>query len=189
MKQTNMNQVRSWCGLLLAGLLLAGFAPAAHAGLFAGPFATGDWTQTPVSANDGVFAFTGTGTSTTLVLQSSTTTGFSDTLVGAFNSGTAELVSFDWTLTANGNIGSPTAYFYVGNIIYTLQGSSGNWTDINVPANTEIYFELVGDTSPDKASAELQIVGVPEAGNALAGLLVLGAAGFEWFRRRRMVVG
>jgi hypothetical protein len=188
MKQTNMNRIRSWCGMLLAGLLLAGFAPAAHAGLFTGPFATTDWTQTTV-ANDGVFAFTGTGTSTTLVLKSSTTTGYSDTLVSALNSGTAELISFDWTLTANGNIGSPTAYLYVGDVQYLLQGPSGNWTGINVPANTDIYFELVGDTSTGKSPAELEIVGVPEAGNALAGLLVLGAVGFEWFRRKHMAVG
>jgi hypothetical protein len=30
---------------------------------------------------------------------------------------------------------------------------------------------------------------VPETGNALAGMLVLAAAGFEWFRRKRTAGG
>ena len=86
-----MNRVRSWCGMLLAGLLLAGFAPTAQSGLFfSGPFAPPvgvNWTQTTVSGNDGVFGFPGSGLTTILTLQSSTATGFSDTLVGALNTG------------------------------------------------------------------------------------------------------
>jgi len=32
-------------------------------------------------------------------------------------------------------------------------------------------------------------ISVPEAGNALAGLLVMAAAGFEWYRRKRTAGG
>jgi hypothetical protein len=189
--QINMNQIKSWCGILLTGGLLAGFAPAAQSGLFTGAFAPANWTQTPVSANDGVFGFTGSGSATLLTLQSSATTGFSDTLMGLKSPylSAAETVNFDWTLTANGNLGTPQAYFYVGSTTYDLSGSSGTLTGIEIPANTPVYFELMGDMSPGKAPAELEIVGVPETGNALAGLLVLGAAGFEWFRRKQTVAG
>ena len=190
MKRINMNMVRSWCGILLAGWLLAGFASTAQSGLFfTGPFAPGNWTQTPVSDNDGEFGFSGTGNATVLVLQSSTTTGFSDTLIGAVNSGTAQSVSFNWTLTANGNLGAPGAYYYVGSTIYDLLGTSGTLRNIGISPNTQIYFELVGDVSSGKSPAQLRISEVPEAGNALAGLLVLGAAGFEWLRRKRTAVG
>jgi hypothetical protein len=191
MKHIDMNRVRAWCGMLLAGWLLAGLAPAARAGLFfSGPFAPGHWTQTSVSANNGVFGFAGSGSSTVMTLLSSTTTGFSDTLVGAANtSGATESVSFNWTLTAYGNLGAPQAYFYAGSTIYDLIGTSGRLNDIQVAAGTTIYFELVGNVSSGKAPAQLNIMEVPEASTALAGLLVLAVAGLEWFRRKQTAGG
>ena len=57
-----------------------------------------------------------------------------------------------------------------------------------IPANTPIYFELVGDVTPGKSPAQLKVMMVPEPGNALTGMLML-AAGFEWFRRKRKAGG
>jgi len=188
MKRMNLNRARVWCGMLLAGWLLAGVAPTARSGLLT----PADWTQIPVSANDGVFSYTGSGDATVFVLKSSMTTGFSDTLIG-LNSpylSAAEGVNFDWTLTANGNLGAPQAYFYVGATEYALNGSSGSLMNVDIPANTPVYFELVGDVSPGKAPAQLDIWQVvPETGNALAGVLVLAVAGLEWFRRKQPAGG
>ena len=97
-------------------------------------------------------------------------------------------MSFNWSLTANGNIGSPTAYYYVDTTPYGLIGTSGS-VSIEIPAGDTIGFELVGNVSPGKSPTQLIITEVPETGNALAGLLVLGAAGFEWFRRKQAVAG
>jgi len=189
MKRMNMNQVRSWCRMLLAGWLLAGFAPSAWSGLlFTGPFAPGNWTQTPFGGNNGVFGFTGTGISTVMVLQSSMTAGTSYTILSAVNSGATESVSFNWTLTANGNVGAPLAYYSVGGPDIPLVGNSGSLS-ISIPTGEALSFELVGNVSPGKAPAQLGISEVPEAGNALAGLLVVAVAGFECFRRKRTAVG
>ena len=191
MKRINMNRVRSWCGITATVLLLAGFAPASRSALFfSGPFASANWTPLTYDGdNHGTFGFTGSGLTTVLTLQSSTTTGFSDTLVGAVNSGTAATVNFNWTLTANGNLGTPQAYFFAGDTEYDLVGTSGTLWNVGISPGTQIYFELVGDVSPGKSAAQLQISEVPEMGTALFGLLVLGAAGIEWGRRRRMAVG
>jgi hypothetical protein len=61
--------------------------------------------------------------------------------------------------------------------------------DLAISASTPIYFELMVDVSPGKAPAQLQIMGIPETGNALAGLLALAAAGLEWFRRKQTIGG
>lgn len=185
-----MNQGRSWCAILLAGWLLAGFAPAARAGLFfTGPFAPGNWTKTYDDGNPGSFFFTGSGSATVLTFNASGTTGDSDTIISAVNSSTPESVSFNWTLAQNGNDGIPQAYFFVvGGTEYGLVGISGSVSTI-VPAGATISFDLVGSLeSSGKSPAQLQIMEVPETGNALAGLLVLAAAGFEWFRRKQTIV-
>ena len=191
MKRIDMKQARSWCRLLLAGWLLAGFVPAARAGLFfTGPFAPGNWTQSTIE-NGGSFFFTGSGSATVLTFNASGTTGDSDTIISAVNSSTPESVSFNWTLTQNGNDGPPQAYFLVvGGTTDDLVGTSGSVSTV-VPAGATIYFELVGSLeSSGKSPAQLQIMEVvPEAGNALAGLLVLAAAGFEWFRWKRTAGG
>jgi hypothetical protein len=189
MKRVGLNQVRSWRAILLAGWLLAGLAPIVQAGLFTGDLGTNNWTQIPVSDNDGGFVFTGTGDTIALVLTSSAISGFSDTLITLEPPylSAPELVDFNWTLTANGNVGGPQAYFYVDTLQYPLQGDSGRLTDIEIPANTPIYFELVGNVTPGKSPAQLEIT-VPEPGNALGGMLML-AGGFEWFRRKRKAGG
>ena len=184
-----MNQIRSWWGILLAGWLLAGFAPAAQSGLFTGAFATGNWTVAQYGANPGGYAFTGTGSTAVLVLTASAA-GQSDTIL-SLNSpyaSTEESVFFNWTLSANGNDGAPLAYFFVGSTEHNLIGTSGSLT-VEVPADTQLSFELVGNVKPGKSAAQLEITAVPEAGTALAGVLVLGAAGFEWFRRKRTAIG
>ena len=185
MKRTEMNQIRLWCGMLLAGLLLVGFAPTASLGLFTDAFATGNWTVAQYGDNPGGYAFTGTGSTAVLVLTASAA-GPSDTVL-SLNSpyaSTEESVFFNWTLSDNGNIGTPQAYFFVGGTEYDLIGTKGSLT-VEVPADTKLSFELVGDVSPGKGAAQLDITAVPEAGTALTGVLVLGAAGFEWFRRKR----
>ncbi|MGA2854748.1 MAG: hypothetical protein ABSE90_11550 [Verrucomicrobiota bacterium] len=190
MERIDLKQARSWCRMLLACLLLAGFAPSARAGLFfTGPFAPDNWTQTYDNGNPGSFYFTGSGSATVLTFNAAGTTGESDTIISAVNSGTAQSVSFNWTLTANGNDGSPTAYYYMNGDGHLLSPSGS--LSIQIPASATLSFELVGNIpSPGKSPAQLQIMEVvPEAGNALAGLLVLGAAGFEWFRRKRTAGG
>jgi len=186
MKRMNMNQVRSWCGILLAGWLLAGFAPTAQSGLFSGAFAPGNWTAAQFGYNPGGYVFTGTGDTAVLVLTAAAA-GPSDTILSLNSpySSTAESVYFNWTLTANGDKNDiPQAYFYVGTTEYPLLSLRGSMS-IEIPASTPISFELVGNVLTGKAPAQLEISEVPEAGNALAGLLVLGAAGFEWFRQKR----
>ena len=154
-------------------------------------FPPASWSQTTLINAGGSFYFTGSGSATALTFNASGTTGYSDTIISANNtSGTTESVSFDWTLTANGNMGAPLAYFYVGSTIYDLIGTSGTLTGINVSAGQTIQFELVGDVSSGKAPAQLKIWDVvPETGNALAGMLVLAVSGFEWFRRQRTAGG
>jgi hypothetical protein len=178
--------------LLLAGWLLAGLVPAARSALFFTDFPPGNWTKTYDNGNPGSFFFTGNGSATVLTFNASGTAGTygSDTTIRA-NSVATGSVSFHWTLAANGDIGSPTAYYYVGTTQYALLGTSGTITGINVSSvGTTISFELVGAVSAGKSPAQLQIMDVvPETGNALAGMLVLAAAGFEWFRRKRTAGG
>lgn len=181
--------------MLLTGWLLAGLAPTAQAGLFTGDLGTNNWEQILLDANDGGFVFTGTGDTIELDLTASAIPGFSDTLIGLKSpySSTPEVVDFNWTLTFNGNAGPPQAYFYVGApsdpnfMAYALPDTSGFLTGIEIPANTPIYFELVGDVTPGKSPAQLEVT-VPEPGNLLASMLVL-AGGFEWFRRKRKAGG
>ena len=193
-----MNQVRSWCGILLAGWLLAGFVPAAHSGLFTdfgtsiGSNANGEWEQLPVGTNNGGASFTGTGDAAVLTLRASSVSGSdSYTYLQSIDLTSSVTVSFHWTLTANGNDGTPLAYYNVGgnDIPLVYNPSKGQYYNITVSGITQIAFELVGNVSPGKAAAQLGITEVPEAGNALAGLLVLGTAGFEWFRRKRTAGG
>ena len=178
--------------MLLAGWLLAGLAPTGQcqSTLFTGDLGTNNWEQIPVGANDGGFVFTDDGNSVVLYLTSSATPGFSDTLLALKSPylSATELLDFSWTLTANGNAGAPQAYFYVDITPYALQDASGSLMGIEIPANTPIYFELVGDVTPGKSPAQLKVMMVPEPGNALTGMLML-AAGFEWFRRKRKAGG
>ena len=190
MKRIILVQAKSWCGLLLAGWLLAGLASTGRADLFAGDLGTNNWVQIPVGDNDGGFVFTGVGDTVILYLTSSATPGFSDTLLGLTSPylSAPEVVNLSWTLSANGNVGQPQAYFYVDTLQYALTIPSGSLTNILIPANTPVYFELLGDVTAGKSSAQLELSGVPEPENLMAGLLMV-AAGFEWFRRKRKAGG
>jgi len=193
MQRIDLKQARSWCRILLAGWLLAGLAPSAQSGLFTGALDYTHWEQVPTD-NSGIAGFT--ENNTVLRIDSmSGSTEYSITMVELKSPylSTGVYVSFDWTLTANGNADNPIAKFYVGESLFaTLSGdSSASLTHIKVPAYTPITFVLYGQLIEvsGKSPAQLIISGggweVPEAGNALAGLLVLGAAGFEWFRRKQ----
>jgi len=175
--------------LLLAGWLLAGLVPAARSALFFTAFPPGNWTKTLDNGNPGSFFFTGSGSATVLTFNASGTKTTSDTFISAKSVATGS-VSFNWTLTANGNIGSPLAYYSVdGGDAIALLGGSGS-TNIAVTAGQTIVFELQGNVSSGKTPAQLDIGDVvPEAGNALAGMLVLAVSGFEWFRRKRTAGG
>jgi hypothetical protein len=200
MERIDLKQARSWCRMLLACLLLAGFAPAAQAGLFTGALAPDNWSTWNATGfvNDGsgpVYypggAVFSTGDNPVLTITASGA-GTSDTILSA-TTGTAGYVSFHWTLSANASHGSPQAYFGVEGGPLTPLGpdvtitGSGN-VSIWVDAGKQISFEL-NNTPAKEAGAQMTISEVPEAGNALAGLLVLGAAGFECIRRKRTAGG
>ena len=192
MKPIVMNQFRSLCGLLLAGCLWTGFAPSARSALFTGAFDPDNWEQVNIGGNDGGYKFRETSIGTVLDISSSSATGFSDTLIGlkALYLSTPATMDIRWSLTANGNVGLPTAYLHVGDTDYELQGTSGDLWGISIPASTAVYFELVGDVNSGKAPAMLEVTAVPEPGTILAGLFAIAAvAGLEWSRRKRSAAG
>ncbi len=175
MKRVGLNQVRSWRAILLAGWLLAGLAPIVQAGLFTGDLGTNNWTQIPVSDNDGGFVFTGTGDTIALVLTSSAISGFSDTLITLEPPylSAPELVDFNWTLTANGNVGGPQAYFYVDTLQYPLQGDQWQSHGHRNSGEHADLFRVGGERDAGQESGTTGNYVVPEPGNALAGMLVL----------------
>jgi hypothetical protein len=173
----NADRARSWCGMVLAGWLIAGAAGVSQAA-FTGDFGPTNWAVYPGSVNPGSFYFSGTGDAMTLHITSSPTPGFSDTVLALQWPYSSEpgFLDFSFTLTRVGNVGEPLGYFYVGSVQYDLLGSD-SLTDIEIPANTPVYFELLGDLTPGKNPAELQVAlwtFVPEPSPAL--FCVLGLA-------------
>jgi hypothetical protein len=185
MKRIDLKQARSWCGMLLAGWLLAGLAPAAQSALFIDGFDPTHWTATKSGDLNSHYYFTGNN-ELTLVASPY---GESDIILSLNSpySSKAATWNVNWTLTSPGGLGEPLGYIFIGATEYDLTGNSGNLI-LNIPASTMIAFELSAN-SEKAIGATFDITEVPEAGNALAGLLVSGAAGFECFRRKRTAGG
>lgn len=177
--------------MLLACLLLAGLVPTAQSSLFTGDLAPSNWTVSQFGSYPGGAVFS-TGDNPILTFTASSV-GASDVILTLSpNLTTGQTISFNWTVSQNGDPGEALAYLIVGGnggTKYDLVGNSGSKMNITLPASTTIQFEFSADVKAGKAGAQMTITDVPEAGNALAGLLVLGAAGFECFRRKRTAVG
>jgi hypothetical protein len=194
MKQSDIRRTGDSLTGLLAGLALTLIVPAAHAGLFTGVFDTNNWAQV-ASSNPGGFAFTGSGDSVSMVLTGSGISGvdsFTDVGLNWPSSSTNALLSFSWTLKANGNYREPSAYLFVytggGNYDqYNLVYPNGSLTGITVipdPDYTPVLVELVANLeSVGKSPAQLEIMPVPEPANLLGAMMAV-MAGCRWFLRR-----
>lgn len=184
----------STLGPVLAGLILiTAVAPVGATPLFVGDFAPSKWSLDAGSFNAGSYSFTGLPADVLCITGSSTPNVLSDTIVSLNSpySSSPGLVSFNWTLAANGNMGAPLANFYIGTTQYMLSGNGGTVTGIALSAGTPFAFELMSQAeSAFKGPAKLTISGwnfssVPEGGASTAGLLVLVLGGVEMVRRKR----
>ena len=189
MKRIDVKQVRSWCQLLLAGGLLAGLAPSAQSGLIGL-----QWT-TAITSGDGYGAGTFVFDENSGILEikspvavSGRNLNYDLTASGYNNTEGSVSFNFSWTVDSGGSSGQALAVFLDTSGFQTFYPGLPSGTITVNPGQTinfDFSGEIIKNGPGEVATLNVNMVPVPEAGNALAGLLVLGAAGFEWFRRKR----
>ena len=178
--------------------LIAAAKPAGAAMItgFTGEMAPGNWSMSNGNlSNPGSYGFP---TDTKLDIYAGSGTLSSSVLVSLLASSlsTASTISFKWKIVKNGELGTPTANYYLGTsgAIALTGGLSGQVNYVTVPTSSDPDFPSIafsfasGGTSSDaKSPAMLEIEIVPEAGNWMAGVFLLGI-GVVSIRRRKSAV-
>ena len=180
----------STLGLIIAWLILLGYAGSGRAGLFTGSFAPANWEVSTNSSNPGTFAFTGTGNAEVLEITGAAADP-SETFVVLKSpySPAPSSLHFSWAVANNGNDGSPLVYYVVNGTPAPLVGSSGTEGNVYLPADTEFGFAMSANVIGGKIPAvfmvtDWEVQTVPEIGSWLAGPLALGVAFFIGIRRQ-----